>query len=342
MIRVPVACVVIAVGVPLALPASAAAQEAEGISIRLLDAPTDRSDDPRAQLYVVDHVASSSVVERRVEVVNHTEQPVHVDLYAGAAFVDGSGFGFGDAAGGNELADWTTVAPAAMRLDPDAAGVAIVRVAVPAGAAEGERYGVIWAGTSDVAANDVRTVNRVGIRMYLSVGDNGEPDSGFAITGLGAGRDDQGRPTVIADISNTGARALDLGGHVDLHEGPGGTVAGPFPITGVPTLAIGATTSITVPLEPSLPPGPWMVRVVLRSGSVERTSEALFTFPADEGAIAPATPDEARPAGRLAAGLTAGASAICVLAALAWHTWSVAIATPRSRRRSAGTVPARG
>lgn len=320
MIRVLVAGATIAAGIALAPPTFAAGQELDGISIRLLDAPTDRNDDPRARLYVVDHVAPSSVVEHHVEVVNHTEQPVHVDLYAGAAFVDSSGFGFGDGAGGNELADWTTLAPTGLQLDPEAAGVATVRVDVPAGASEGERYGVIWAETAGQATDGVRIVNRVGVRMYLSVGEGGEADTGFEITGLAAGRDDDGRPIVVADVSNTGARALDLGGQVDLEDGPGDTSAGPFPITGLPTLAVGATTSITVPLEPSLPPGPWTARIVLRSGTVERTTEAVVSFPADAGVLAPARPDEARHGeAHPAAVVTAILSAVCVLAALARH-----------------------
>ncbi|MDP1793557.1 MAG: hypothetical protein Q8K63_05395 [Acidimicrobiales bacterium] len=55
----------------VATGASAAAQESGGsISIRLLDAPTNRADDPRAKTYIVDHVSPGTTISRRVEIGN--------------------------------------------------------------------------------------------------------------------------------------------------------------------------------------------------------------------------------------------------------------------------------
>jgi hypothetical protein len=54
---------------------------------------------------------------------------------------------------------------------------ATVRIAVPKNAPPGEQLGVIWAearSTAD-AAGSVVQVNRVGIRIYLSVGPGGAP-----------------------------------------------------------------------------------------------------------------------------------------------------------------------
>jgi len=43
---------------------------AGGIGLRLVDVPVSASDDPRAQLYIVEHLAPGTVIERRIEVSN--------------------------------------------------------------------------------------------------------------------------------------------------------------------------------------------------------------------------------------------------------------------------------
>jgi hypothetical protein len=276
-----------------AVPAGAAADD--GISIRLLDAPVDRQDDPRARLYVVDHVHPAGVVDRRVEVVNRGTEPVTVHLYADGAAVDGRGFTF---TGDDELSSWTSVDPPTLTLAPGAAGHAAVRVEVPANVPDGVALAVVWAELPATTSGGVRTVNRVGVRMYLSVGAGSEPATDFEITTITPRRDDDGRPVIDAEVVNTGGRALDLAGELSLLDGPGGTSAGPFVPGAASTVGVGHRGSVTVALDPALPEGPWRVELSLRSGTVVREAAAVITFPTAAGAAGDAVealpPDVAR------------------------------------------------
>src|SRR3954452_18238752 len=58
---------------------------AGSIGIRLLEAPVDRQEDPRARIYIIDHLAQGATISRRFEVVNITNSPQTISLYAGAA-----------------------------------------------------------------------------------------------------------------------------------------------------------------------------------------------------------------------------------------------------------------
>ena len=80
-------------------------------------------------------------------------------------------------------------------------------------------------------------------------------------------------------MHNTGGRALDMNGTLDLRGGPGGLSAGPFPATLGTTLAIGATAPVTIALDKALPAGPWDAEIILRSGLVENSVRGTITFP---------------------------------------------------------------
>lgn len=161
---------------------------------------------------------------------------------------------------------------------------ALVTIRVPADASPGERYGVVWAEIrSTASAAGVNEVSRVGIRLYLSVGPGGAPAADFVIDSLTAGRSGNGQANVIASVRNTGGRALDLSGSLELLEGPAGLRAGPFPAELGSTLAIGTTGSVKIELGAEIPSGPWTATVVLRSGLVERSARAVLSFP-DSGA----------------------------------------------------------
>lgn len=87
---------------------------------------------------------------------------------------------------------------------------------MPADAPSGERYEVVWAEVRSGSPGAVTVVNRVGIRIYLSVGSEGEPASAMRIGSVAANRDTYGRATVTAQVSNTGGRALDITGQLAL------------------------------------------------------------------------------------------------------------------------------
>lgn len=263
------------------MPAAALGQASETVGIRIVDAPTNRADDPRARLYIVDHLAPGTTISRRVEIVNDSTKAQSVQLYAAAADVVDAAFRFGEGRAANDLTRWTTVNPSSLSLAPKARGVATVTIAVPPKASAGEQYGVVWAEVSapPPPGGGIGATNRVGVRMYLSVGPGGEPASDFEVTALQAQRAADGSPVVVATVRNTGARALDLGGELRLANGPGGLSAGPINASVGSTLGMGQSGPVTVTLDKSLPNGPWDAKMLMRSGTTTRETSASITFP---------------------------------------------------------------
>lgn len=271
----------------IAAPASASTPAARpatagGIGLRLLEAPTSAGDDPRARLYVVDHLAPGTVIHRRIEVSNTTASPMRIVLYPAAAAIEDGSFLGAEGHTKNELSTWTSVEPGVSDVPAGGRATASVTIDVPQDAAPGEQYGVVWAEvrSAPVAEGGVIQVSRVGIRIYLSVGPGGAPAADFTIDSLTAERSADGQPMVLATVHNTGGRALDMNGTLKLLRGPGGLSAGPFAATLGTTLAIGDTESVTIALDEELPAGPWDARITLRSGLLERTARATITFPA--------------------------------------------------------------
>lgn len=265
------------VGTPLA-----GAQQSEGsISIGLVDFPTNRADDPRAALYIVDHVAPGETVSRRVAVTNSTNKSQTIDTYAAAASIKDGQFHFGEGHAVNELTTWTTVAPPSDAYAPGDKKLVQVTITVPKDASPGERYAVIWASVASApsSGNGISAVNRVGVRVYLSVGPGGEPPSNFAVTGIRARRTKTGEPQVVATVKNTGGRALDLSGKLNLDGGPGGLSAGPFQVKLGTTLGVGDTEPVVTTLDKALPAGPWKAHLSLESGLTKRSATATITFP---------------------------------------------------------------
>lgn len=300
----------------------------ETVGIRIVDVPTSREDDPRARHYIVDHVAPGTTITRRVEVSNDTAEPQDVQVYAAAATITDGNFAFGDGREANELTGWTTVDPASVRPPAGEVSEATVTIAVPADASPGERYAVVWAELPPAVPDGggVGAVNRVGIRVYLSVGEGGEPASDFAITTFEARRDAEGNPVVAATVENTGGRALDLSGELTLTDGPGGLSAGPFLAELGTTLGIGQTAPVVVTLDQAIPAGPWHASITLRSGITEREATAEVTFP-DEAASA------SKPVATAAPGGSSLLLVIAGVAGLVGVVVAVVVAVSLRRRR---------
>lgn len=278
----------------------ASAQDPGGVGIRLLEAPTARQDDPRARRAIVDHVKSGTTFSRKFEVSNTTRGQRLVAIYAAAADVRGGEWVDAPARTQNELSQWVTLDTANADLGPGETVQPRLTITVPATASAGERYAVVWAELppSSPGPGGFSVVNRVGLRIYLSVGPGGEPRSDFAIESVTARRDPQRRPVVEATVRNTGGRALDLSGNLTLRDGPNGLSAGPIDARLGTTLAIGATAPVTFVLEPTIADGPWRARVELKSGTVVRAAEAPITFPATAGAVgAPVSAAPVEPTG---------------------------------------------
>jgi hypothetical protein len=268
--------------VPSAAPAGS-------LGVQLLDVPVAEAADPRARLYIVDHVNPGTVIHRRIEVSNTTASTMPVVLYPAAATI-GNGL-FVGAAGHtpNDLSTWTSVNPGASEVPVGGHVTAIVTIAVPRDASPGEQYGVVWAETRSTppAGGGITEVSRVGVRIYLSVGRGGPPPSKFTIESLTARRTPNGQPMIVATVHNSGGLALDMYGTLQLSAGPGGLRAGPFRANLGVTLGIGDTEPVTIVLDKRLPAGPWDALVTLHSGLITNRAQATITFPTDGSAPPP-------------------------------------------------------
>ena len=283
---------VMAAGVLASAASSLAAADAGSIGIRLLDVPAQEREDPRARVYIVDHLPPGSVIRRRVLVSNTTRAAVEVTVYPAAASIRSGVFSFTDGRSRNELTTWTSTDRRTLRLEPGTAAFATVRIAVPPDASAGERYAVVWAETSSPApaAGGVTLVNRVGVRVYLSIGRGGAAPSSFTVGAMRATRSPAGQAVVVADVHNTGGRALDIAGDLTLSRGPGGLRAGPFRVELGTTLAPGESAPVTVRLDRQLPDGPWRARLALKSGLIKQAVVATIRFPHHAGTAEPAAP----------------------------------------------------
>jgi hypothetical protein len=262
-------------------PASSAlAAGSNGIGVRLVDIRAGSSDNPRAASYIVERLAPGARISRRVEITNTTHSAAVVSIYPAGAGLHLGAFGFAPGHTRNELSSWTAVSRAVLRLAPGTKAFETVTVDVPKDASSGERYAVIWAEVSAPApaGGGVTLVNRVGVRMYLSVGPGGAPPANFAIGPLAAERSATGAPLVVAKIHNSGRRTLDVNGNVTLSNGPSGLRAGPF-LVKLSALAPGTSMPAIVRLDKRLPRGPWRVDMRLSSGFVERAAVKTMTFP---------------------------------------------------------------
>ncbi len=260
-----------------------------GVGLRLLDVRTEQAADPRANIYIVDHVIPGTLVERRLEVSNGTDAPIAISL-------DGTGAGVDDGWLINEspaeprpeeLAAWIEVDPPALVLRPQSVAVVTARIQVPPDAPPGERYGAVVAAPPAVdGGNGVSMVSRVGVRIYLSVGVGDEPPSDFEIDVLTAARTAESAPTIDVGVVNTGGRALDVAGSLTLVTEDGVIEAGPFETSLGRTLGVDDRGDVTVLLPADLPRGPWIVTATMRSGLVERNAQATLTFPDGAGEVA--------------------------------------------------------
>ncbi len=253
--------------------------EPPGLGIRLVEAPEERRKDPRAQAYIVDHVSPGARLSRRIEVINNTDRAAEIQLYPAAAQIGDGKFNVGDGRAENALTRWVEVSPPSVRLGVGERAEATVTIAVDSAAESGEYYAAALAELPPSGGGQIAVTSRVGIRIYLSVGNRGEPASDFRIESLTAERRVDGTPLVRAEVVNTGGRALDLAGTLSLSDGPGGAAVGPVAADLISTIGPGGRAPVTVLLEPDLPAGPWRAVMTVTGSGLERSAEAVITFP---------------------------------------------------------------
>ena len=295
-----------------------------GIGIRLMEAPVSGRDDPRAYRYIVDHVPPGTTLHRRIEISNDSGQAQSVDMAAGPAVIDHGEFSWAGDATANELTSWISFDAGTQRLRSGEKRPVTVTIQVPTTATGGEHYAVIWAAVTagPPAGGGITAVNRVGIRIYLDVGPGGAPRSDFTIGDFTVARRADRVPSLSILVRNTGGRAVDLSGTLDLADGSAGTRAGPVRTDATTTLRPGESGTVTFTLPASLPNGPWQASVSLESGTVRHSAQATVTFPDPAGAPRVSNPHTAR---RAVLSIAAG---VAVLAAAAFL-----ILVRRRRRR---------
>ncbi len=289
------------------------------IGIKLIEIPASQANNPRAEEYIIDRLAPGTVIHRKFRISNLGSAPVHVTVYPAAAAISQGIFQFSSGNTQNEMTTWVSISRGALTLAPRSNATLEATVAVPHDAPPGEQYGVIWAQESSSGAGNVKLVSRVGIRLYLSIGPGGAPPSNFTLGTPVASRTSAGVPVVRVPMHNTGGRALDVRGTLQLSSGPGGVSAGPFPASSVVTIAPGQSGDDIFQLSSKLPNGPWQGSFTMVSGLLTKTEKFTLDFTGGPAAAA-RSPFPVVP---VAAGLAA-----LVLAAVA-----VLIARSRRTRR---------
>ena len=252
--------------------------------VRLVDVPVSDAHNPRGLRYIIDFLHPGMVIRRRIMVISQESQAAHFTVYPDAAGIK-KGYFIG-AAGKtrSELTKWIKVAHSKVNLGPEKSVMDLVTIRVPKIATRGEHYGVIWVQQSSKVRQAggiaVKEIARVGIRIYLAIGQGGVPPTRFTISSIAGHKSPRGKPYVTALVRNTGGRAVDVSGTVRLTHGPGGTSAGPFSLQRVVTLAPGQSQPVTFAPPRSLPNGPWLASIKLVSGmTVERASATISFSP---------------------------------------------------------------
>jgi hypothetical protein len=257
-----------------------------GIGIRLIAVPTSLTSNPMERLYIIDKLAPGTTALRQVEVSNSTRATADVAVYAAGAGVSSHGFTFAPGRAQDQLSNWTSVSRDVLRLRPGTDALDTVMLRVPKDATSGEKYAVVWAQVSSASSahRGLLLVNRVGVRMYVSIGLGGTPPPNFTVGRLVAKRSAAGEPFIVATVVNSGEGPLDISGSLTLSDGPGGIRGGPYRVTLSPALAPGQSELATAVLNKLVPDGPWKAAISLVSGPTVRSATATLTFPGVAGA----------------------------------------------------------
>jgi hypothetical protein len=145
------------------------------VGIRISEIPANVADHPYSKVYIVSRLVPGVEMTQRLEVFNTSPKEFKVSLYPGLATFSNGEFKIGEGRMGNTLTSWTKLTPNTVVVKPGASKFFTVTISPPADAASVTQYGVIWAevaGTPNEAG--ITSVSRVGIRMYVPVGDSSE------------------------------------------------------------------------------------------------------------------------------------------------------------------------
>jgi len=263
-------------------------ENSNGIGIRLIDVSPANEDDPRSRQHITDTIKPGTTITRHVEVSNATKSPHRVALYSAAAHINNGSFVGDPGRASNELSSWTMIENPTLGLPAESVTTTTVTIAVPADAPSGEVYGVVWAELSTPTRDNSALVKRVGIRMYVEVSATEPRPAGFAVDTVLAQREPNGTPVILAQVHNTGGRALDFSGTVKLSNIVGTLSAGPYQAEVDTTLAPGQSEPVKfLAGDNTLANGPWNVALELVSGRMREQYQAHITFPERASAAQP-------------------------------------------------------
>ena len=251
-----------------------------GIALRLIGTPNEPNN-PLARVYIIDRLAPGTVLQDHIEVDNTTHSVQAISVYPAAAAVHHGTFGFTAGRTQNALSSWTTVSQGLLHLAPGSSVDEMVTIAVPSDSPPGPQYAVIW-GQVSRPESGVTLVNRVGIRMYLTVGRGGGAPPNFKIARPAAERSASGHPLVVTKVTNNANGTLDINGTLMLTDGPGGLRIGPYRFSLGPVLTPGASEQAISTLHKGLPAGPWRAQLNFSSGAIKRGVSVALTFPTRE------------------------------------------------------------
>jgi hypothetical protein len=149
-----------------------AADSVGSIGIRVAQIPAAVAEDPYADVYIISRIQPANSLMQRLEVFNTSAQEFKVNVYPGAAtYVDGK-FNVADGRTGNALSSWTKLSPNVLILKPGESKTFSMIISPPSDAASIQQFGVIWAEVQGSPnPKGISSVSRVGIRMYIPIGD---------------------------------------------------------------------------------------------------------------------------------------------------------------------------
>ena len=143
------------------------------IGIRISQIPADVLNHPYSKAYIVSRVYPGVPLTQRLEVFNTSSQKFEVSIYPGKATFSRGKFEVANGRTGNELTKWTKLSPGVVNLKPGESKFVNVTILPPDDAPSIQQFGVIWAEVHGAPnPSGITSVSRVGIRMYVPVGDS--------------------------------------------------------------------------------------------------------------------------------------------------------------------------
>ena len=147
------------------------------VGIRIAQIPAEDANNPYSSMYIVNRLHPGITFHQRLEVFNTSTQMFKVSLYPGLATFQSGKFEIGEGRSGNELTRWITISPTALQIKPGETKAFTVTIAPPTDAPSIKQYGVIWAEVKgEPNASGITSVSRVGVRIYVPVGNSPEVD----------------------------------------------------------------------------------------------------------------------------------------------------------------------